>query len=365
MSAEPPMPRTLQAYGSKRAAWLVALGTAAALSSACKTRTPATTPRAVGYLKGQLHLHSSRSGDSHTPPEDVVRWYREHGYDFIVLTDHNRAAPRLSSQRPLVFSGAELTQNLPACSPPPTAPDERCAFHVNALFIRPDAEGLDPWRFPLLPDRRAAYRQALLAAERAGALAQLNHPNFHFAANAELLIALAREDGLRFFEVANGSRDAGNDGDATHPSTEELWDRVLSAGAWLYGTATDDAHHYDDAAEVAARGEPVFVGERGFVMVRAAPNEPSIRAALLRGDFYASNGVLLARAEVSSGALVVEVASPGAHSFRFIGTGGKLLAQREGRAASFPLAQAPPGYLRAVVQARDGRKAWVQPVRVP
>jgi hypothetical protein len=341
---------------------LLAVTVTVAAPSGCKTKVPTHARPPLPYLKGQLHLHSSRSQDSHTPPEDVVRWYREHGYDFIVFTDHNRAGLPLQSTKPLVFSGAELTQNLPACTQPP---GERCAFHVNALFIRPEAQGMDPWRFPVLTDRRAAYRQALRAAEQAGGLAQLNHPNFHAAANAELLATLAREDGLRFFEVANGSRDVANDGDATHPSTEVLWDQVLTAGAWLYGTATDDAHHYDDAAAAAARGEPVFVGERGFVMVHAAPNEPAIRAALLRGDFYASSGVLLTRVEVTNGALVVEVASPGVHSFRFIGTGGKVLARYEGRSASFALAKAPPGYLRAVVQDREGRKAWVEPVRVP
>ena len=43
-----------------------------------------------GYLKGQLHLHTNNSGDSATPPADVVRWYAARGYDFIVVTDHNR-----------------------------------------------------------------------------------------------------------------------------------------------------------------------------------------------------------------------------------------------------------------------------------
>lgn len=365
MWAGPPIRRIVRPHGPPGLPWLVALGALVLATGGCKTRAPTAAPPPVAYLKGQLHLHSSRSGDSQTPPENVIRWYREHGYDFIVFTDHNRAGLPMRSARPLVFSGAELTQNLADCTPPPATPAERCAFHVNALFIRPGAEGLEPWRFPVLTDRHAAYRQALRAAAQAGALAQVNHPNFHFAASAELLTTLAREDGLRFFELANGSHDVNNVGDATHPSTEALWDQALTAGVWLYGTATDDAHHYDDAAEVAARGEPVFTGERGFVMVHAAPNEPDIRAALLRGDFYASSGVLLAHADVTNGALVVDVASPGPHSVRFIGTGGKVLAQGEGRSASFPLSEAPHGYLRAVVQDREGRKAWVQPVRVP
>src|SRR5262249_42784870 len=47
-------------------------------------------PRVPMYLKGQLHMHTNNSGDSATPPADAVRWYAAHGYDFVVVTDHNR-----------------------------------------------------------------------------------------------------------------------------------------------------------------------------------------------------------------------------------------------------------------------------------
>jgi hypothetical protein len=77
--------------------------------------------------------------------------------------------------------------------------------------------------------------------------------------------------------------------------------------------------------------------------------------------------VLLSQAEVVAGVLHIEVApaSPGAHKLKLIGTNGKPLAQTEGRSASFSLAQAPPGYARAVVEDGQGRKAWLQPIRVP
>ena len=347
----------------------VLLLVAALAGTGCRERRPPPTsapPQPVRYLKGQLHLHSSRSGDSATSPDEVVRWYRERGFDFVVFTDHNRTGRPIRSPAPLVFSGIELTQNPPDCTPP-AAPGEQCLFHVNALFLGDGVSGLDPWRPARLADCLAAFRQAIAVATQAGGLAQLNHPNFHHAADADLLTTLAKEGGLRLFELANGSFDAGNEGDAKHPSTEELWDHVLSAGAWLYGTATDDAHHYYDAAATAARGRPVFRGNRGFVMVRSALDGPSIRTALLRGDFYASNGVLLDRAEVWDGALVIDVAaaSAGTHTLTFIGTGGQVLSRREGRRARFLLARAPSGYLRAVVEDGQGRKAWTQPVRVP
>src|SRR5450432_2915738 len=97
-----------------------------------------------GFLKGQLHLHSNRSGDSDTPPADVVRWYAAHGYDFIVFTDHNRITTLASTPSMLVIPGVELTQNLDRCSPPPPA-GSRCLLHVNALFVVPPDHGGIPW----------------------------------------------------------------------------------------------------------------------------------------------------------------------------------------------------------------------------
>jgi hypothetical protein len=146
-----------------------------------------------------------------------------------------------------------------------------------------------------------------------------------------------------------------------------MWDAVLSSGATVYGTATDDAHHYFDAAPAAAAGKAVFTGDRGFVMVRARKDPASIRAALERGDFYASTGVLLARVDRTADRLelAVDAACPGEHRFDFIGTGGRTLATATGRSASFALRGAAGGYVRAVVTDAAGRRAWTQPIRIP
>ena len=102
-------------------------------------------------------------------------------------------------------------------------------------------------------------------------------------------------------------------------------------------------------------------------MVRAARNAGAIRAALERGDFYSSTGVVLERAEVLDGALDVAVApaSAGSHEILFIGQGGAVLDRVAGRAAKFSLDRVRGGYLRAVVLRDDGARAWVQPVRMP
>jgi hypothetical protein len=40
------------------------------------------------WFKGNTHTHTLNS-DGDSTPDDVVKWYREHGYQFLVLTDHN------------------------------------------------------------------------------------------------------------------------------------------------------------------------------------------------------------------------------------------------------------------------------------
>jgi len=93
-------------------------------------------------------------------------------------------------------------------------------------------------------------------------------------------------------------------------------------------TATDDAHHFYDAAATRARNEDVFPGDRGFVMVRARKDPAAIRAALMKGDFYASTGIFLKRIDQTPGALEIEVAdrSPGEHRFTLIDAVAKKCA---------------------------------------
>jgi hypothetical protein len=340
-----------------------------ALSACPRPGATAPPPRAAlvpGWLKGQTHVHTGNSPDSSTPPAEVARWYAAHGFDFIVLTDHNHVTelPRVDGM--WVIPGAELTVSIHHCEPPPP-PGLLCLLHTNALFVtRPQA--IAQWRPPTDGARLDIYAGELALAGEAGALAQLNHPNFMWGANAEVLAELTHR-GLRFFEVANQQNDSATAGDATHPSTEALWDDVLNRGGVLYGMATDDAHHYADAEAVRARGDKPLTGDKGWVMVHAAPEPAAIRRALERGEFYATSGVLLSRAgRGAEGQLEVEVAvaspSTGPHHFTVF-SGGKAVAESDGRALRFPLAPgAGPTYYRATVTDSLGHKAWVQPLFV-
>lgn len=330
-------------------------------------------PKRSGWLKVQLHAHSGRSGDSATPPRDVAAWYARHGYDAVVLTDHNVASTPPTSSALALLPGVELTHNLRDCTPMPR-PGFGCLLHVNALAIEPRTEPEPPWapldaeseRQP--PTRAAVFARSIKTSRALGGVAMLNHPNFHAAADADLIAALVRDHDLRLFEVANEAVDSDNT-PADRPSTEALWDDVLSRGLTLYGVATDDAHHYDDAVAVRARGELAHTGDRGFVMVRAdAPSNTAVREALREGRFYSSTGLVLKDVRVQDGALVIDLPERCAQTCttRFIGQGGAQLGPiQKGTTARFALSDAPPGYVRAVVTSSDGARALVQPVRVP
>jgi hypothetical protein len=134
--------------------------------------------------------------------------------------------------------------------------------------------------------------------------------------------------------------------DPTSPEqAQRVWDRALLAGARAFATSAGD----------------------GFVKVRAEPEPKAIRAALARGDFYVSDGLELTRIEVTETALELEAASTakGPLHFAFLGTGGQFLADARGTVGRFDLSYAPAGYVRAVVTAADGKKAWTQPVFLP
>jgi hypothetical protein len=151
----------------------------------------------------------------------------------------------------------------------------------------------------------------------------VNHPNFvQYDITAE---DLAAAKDVRFFEVSNGHPGVRNLGDATHPGTEKLWDiaNTVRVGKLklppLYAVASDDAHNYQQRSPGHANPG------RGWIMVRAKELTPdALVAAIDRGDFYASTGVVLrdVRYDAKERTLRVEVepAEGVEYTIEFIGT---------------------------------------------
>ena len=301
----------------------------------------------AGWYKGNTHKHTLNS-DGDSTPDDVVRWYREHRYQFLVLTDHNFLtdvsalnALHGADQKFLVIRGEEVTDAF-----------EDKSIHVN---------GLDVDRF--VPPQHGqsvvdVVQRNVDAIRAANGIPHINHPNYRWSITGE---ELGQVRNNRLFEVFNGHPQVNVLGGGGVPGIEEAWDAILTRGPLLYGIAVDDAHTFKDP------GNPAVAGPgRGWVVVRANRLEArTILSAMERGDFYASTGVVLADYQATATAITVKVLPTTFSKYRiqFIGQGGRLLKESSETEATYAFT-GTEGYVRAKVIESNGQIAWCQPVVV-
>jgi hypothetical protein len=319
----------------------------------------------LNWYRGNTHAHTRRS-DGKQYPEVVAAWYRNRGYDFLCITDHNLlVAPdsvKISSDGRKDFI---------------LIPSEEITGIVHATGMNIKHMVFLPYGGEALSETISGY---LKEVEKDSGVLIVNHPNYRWLLSAKDLRSV---EGLTLFEVWNAHPEVNNQGDATHPSTEALWDALLTDGMRIYGVASDDENSVATpfSAESAGPG-------RGWVMVQAPQlNAACICEALRQGRFYSSNGVVLKKIELNPSHLFIEIdkeatdsdlsygsafgsaAKGSAEGTRvdFIGPGGKLLESVKGTSASYT----PQGetYVRAtavVTSVVNGKVtefcAWCQPV---
>ena len=314
------------------------------LALALLAQQPAPAKR---WFKGNTHTHTINS-DGDSSPDEVVRWYKEHGYHFLVLTDHNvlTSVDGLNAlfgldDRFVVIRGEEVTDQF-----------EKKPIHIN---------GLEPERL-ITPQGGTSVLDVIQrnvdAIRAAGAVPHINHPNFGWAVTPDELKQVRNN---RLFEIFNGHPMVNNLGGGGMPGLEEAWDAILTSGMILYGIAVDDAHHFKrpDDRTASRPGQ-------GWVVVRAERLEAkALLAALERGDFYASTGVELSDYQADAKAITITV-KPNTYSkyrIQFIGNGGKLLQESLASPATYVI-RGDEGYVRARIIESNGLMAWTQPVRV-
>jgi hypothetical protein len=304
-------------------------------------------PPAARWFKGNTHTHTLNS-DGDSTPDEVVRWYREHGYNFLVLTDHNYLtsvdglnAVHGAADKFLVVRGEEVTSAV-----------QSKAVHVNGLNL----DTLVP--APSGTTVAAVAQQSVDGIRKASGVPTVNHPNFTWAMTGDDLLQVQR---TRLFEIFNGHPQVNNEGGGGAPGLEDVWDRLLSSGRLMYGVAVDDAHHFKRPGDPLASGPG-----RGWIYVRAERLEARLLvAAMERGEFYASTGVELERYEATATGISLEVKATAYSRYRvqFIGRKGQVLAEQTTPAAAYTF-KGDEGYVRARVLESNGYTAWTQPVGV-
>jgi len=302
---------------------------------------------ALHWYKGNTHTHTLNS-DGDSAPDDVVRWYREHGYHFLVITDHDYFTDVIglnavfgAEEQFLVIKGIEASYEI-----------DSKAIHIN---------GLNPEHY-ILPEKGTGVVETIQknvdAIRKAGGVPHINHPNFMWSLTAEDLKHIT---GCILFEVYSGHPRINNFGGGGSPSVEEIWDDVLSSGKLIYGLAVDDTHTFKEPwnKDAARPGQ-------GWIMVRAGQlTVDALLEAMEKGDFYSSTGVDIETIDLSERALSISIRGRGMTKFRtqFIGENGKVFKEDVSNPATY-LFKGDEMYIRAKIIDSNGRIAWTQPVMI-
>jgi len=329
-------------------AFLCALCVFAAFSFTAQAQQPQ-----LRWWKGNTHTHTINS-DGDSAPDAAVRWYKEHGYNFLVLSDHTYADRGAMTPVEglngvfalpggfLLIPGVEVTDRV-----------ENAQVHLIGVGVRETVRAQGG------KTRVEAMQADARAIRAAGGVPHVNHPNWVWSLTAQDLLEAGD---VKHFELMNGHSGVNNFGGGGTPSTEEMWDAVLSAGRVLYGLGADDAH--DFKGEFASNKQNPG---RAWVMVRAVElSREEILAALERGDFYASTGVTLKSCETDARGIHIELPedagrNPLRYRTLFIGKNGEVLKRDESLKPAYTFT-GNELYVRARVEASNGTRAWTQPV---
>ncbi|MDQ7822199.1 MAG: CehA/McbA family metallohydrolase [Candidatus Eremiobacteraeota bacterium] len=297
---------------------------------------PGMAPAEPSWYKGAMHCHSNAwEGDS--SPEEMVKWYRDHGYHFLVLTDHDRFTDvtqrKLNSSKDfLVIAGEEVGTMA-----------EKKVIHMNAVNINRHVK----------PVKAKTVEEVLVktvkAIRDAGGIPLLNHPSYK---NHILPVEIAVIEGFFLIEIYNAMSSTGLE-------NRIRWDMLLQMGKRVYGVASDDAH-YHKKKKKDGWGNP----GRAWVMVRAPElTTDALMRSLREGDFYCTTGVVLSELSARAEEYRIEITpeKDTEYTVTFCGAARRVLQKTKGAKASYHYRD-DDIYVRAEVESSQGKMAFTQPV---
>lgn len=213
------------------------------------------------WFRGNTHTHTTQS-DGEWPVERVVAYYRDRGYAFLAVTDHDVLTDlsRFTTPTFLGLAASEITL--------------RGREHLVGLGLS------------TAPARGTPHPQAIAEIAAQGGLAVLAHPNWSWLPPAQGLAW----GGLHAIEIVNVTCNyLEYNGYAL-----QWWDHLLTHGARVWGIAADDAHRTP------------YQGAKAWIMVNAAALTPEeLLSSLRAGNFYASTGPHFQRFEVVGKTIMV------------------------------------------------------------
>lgn len=284
-------------------------------------RDPYTAPGT--FRKAQLHCHTTAS-DGRISPRDLLGMYKDAGYTFVAITDHNRVTryDDLNGPAFLAVHGTEdtVTHLLPLLGP-----------HLGRLFV--DARS-----------RRGTAQARIDATTAAGGIASLCHPTWSgnlWTARWDPKEAIGL-GGYQLMEIWNPHSRSDRD--------VALWHTVLRArgrSAPVWAVAVDDCHRHDQF-------------DRGWIMAKVAEiSAEALKRSLKAGAFYATTGVT-ADFGADEDVVWASWSDPPDCGIRFIDAQGNLRTESDSREARYRV-RGDERFVLVEIASRAGARAWSQP----
>ena len=247
--------------------------------------------------KANMHCHTTVS-DGKLSPEEVKEAYKANGYSIVAYTDHDILVPhpelRDEDFLPLNSFEAEFSdtaESFPGFRKTAhlcfIALDEDNVtmpfFHRTKYLVGHGAEYLDKVKFDEnLPDFERNYspecvNEAIRIAREKGFFITYNHPVW----SLERYEQYSKYHGMHAMEIYNGSCiTAGYDDVNSH-----VYDEMMLMGKNVGCLGGDDNHNGKPF------GNPKCDSFKAFTVIKADKLEyKAVTDALLKGDYYASNG---------------------------------------------------------------------------
>lgn len=315
------------------------------------------------WYRGNTHVHTVLCGHADSTPEAVTKWYHDRGYNFLILSEHNKfidpktvKMPKNSRSDFILIPGEEVTG----------------VVHTTAMNIDHQVD----WRDEGVENPTQVIQNHVHRIDEAHGHTILNHPHGGTNIGAPVILPV---EGLHLMEVYNANTKGANlykrKGMGYPLTAEQIWDDLLTGGRFIYGVGADDAHVFKDLRP--DKSNPGL----GWVMVEAEELTPdAIAGAMLAGEFYFSSGVYLKVCAKNSDSYTVAIDSQatrdeisrlpdwsglkveaGVEGYRieFIGPHGKILKTVRGREADYSINPSLT-YVRAraVYTRKDPDRGW-------
>ncbi len=283
------------------------------------------------WYKGNLHTHTTNS-DGGLSPEDVISSYCRKGYDFLVITDHNKLTDdeNLRKENLYLIPGEEIDGGKSAVG---------TSFHIVALNIKKEI---------LFANKEEITAQEIIdriKEEKGEAI--IAHPYWSGLTFADILPL----KGYLGIEVFNSDclYGIGKGESSVH------WDNLLTENKEIFGFAVDDTHHYSDQEY-----RPMDMG-KGWIMVKAL-NKKAIMDSIKKGLFYSSSGPIIKNLSLKEKTIKVETSPVSSITFLASPAKGKRLTAPSTIIQGEYEIKGNEKYIRIECVDIQGRKAWTNPL---